>query len=163
MIRNYTRGELTQSTIEMAGRASGLIGSDERLATLPALDKLSMTGGKQVVCLLHGTKVVELTPAEARKHLDALLALTTETSDAVYEIESGDTRIVFSRAGTQPVRYEMEWEGSHGPFNQTDYETSIRGLIVGLNAPAIRHQRQINPWRAVGPGRHHRRTESLIG
>ena len=154
---------MTQSTIEVAGRASEPIGSDERLATLPALDKLSMTGGKQVVCLLHGTKVVELTLAGARKHLDALLALTTETSDAVHEIESGDTRIIFTRTGTQPVRYEMEWEGSHGPFNQTDYETSSRGLIVGLNPPAIRHQRQINPWLAVGPGGHHRRTDSLIG
>lgn len=154
---------MTQSTIEVAGRASEPIGSDERLATLPALDKLSMTGGKQVVCLLHGTKVVELTLAGARKHLDALLALTTETSDAVHEIESGDTRIIFTRTGTQPVRYEMEWEGSHGPFNQTDYETSIRGLIVELNAPTVRRQRQINPWRAVGPGRHHRRADSLIG
>lgn len=142
-----SRGKMTQRTNQ---KDLPNIGSDERLATLPAYDSYTLMSTGFRVALLHGEKIVEMTNAKAMRLSSDLVRFACGEGASELRAEHDGECVIMRRSGATTPTFTMEWRGQHGPFSQEDFESWARHFAATMKKFAWSSPRKTHPWEALG-------------
>lgn len=137
---------MTQSTFDTEPR---LIGSDERLATLPGVDLFTL-GSRRMVCLMHGGKILELSLVQAPRIFRELATFAEGSGEHGYSIYTEDGLIVFRRSDGKSASFSMEWDGLHGAFDQATFSSWVEHCAHRLRIQSWEPSRRVHPWHNIG-------------